>query len=229
MTERGEKICAWMVIPAALFFFLAIIPALNFVPPLSPQLSAQEFSEIYRENIVGVQVGSILMLLGGAFLMPFISAISSAMYRMGGKPSALALTQLTSGVFTFVTIFLAGLFFAAVGFRADRPDEIILALSDIAWLFLVMPTPPFLVGLLAIGLAVLADDSPKPVFPRWIAYLNFWIGILAIGGVLVPLFKTGPFAWNGLMAFWVPLNVFGIWMISMLWALVKAGPGTSEA
>jgi hypothetical protein len=84
-----------------------------------------------------------------------------------------------------------------------------------------MPAPPALLQLAAIGFAILGDTSPKPVFPRWIAYLNFWVAILFQPGALVPLFKHGPFAWDGLLAFWMPLGVLGIWVVVMFVALLR--------
>jgi hypothetical protein len=81
--------------------------------------------------------------------------------------------------------------------------------------------------LVALGLAILRDDSEQLVFPRWIAYFNFWVAILSLPGVLIPLFKIGPFAWNGLLAFWVPLVTFGVWGPVMVWAMLRTGPGTA--
>lgn len=223
---RGEKICAWMALPAMVFFFCAMVLALRFLPPLSPTLGAEEIATIYRGNALGMQLGAILMMFGGAFLMPFIAAMVNATMRMGGAPSTLAGTQLASGVLTFVPLFLSGIFFAVAAFRPDRTPQEILLLSDLGWLFLVMPTPGFLVGLGAFGFAVLGDNAAHPVFPRWIGYLNFAVGIGGIGGVMIPLFKIGPFAWDGLLAYWLPLGVFGIWMPVMIWAFMRSDPGT---
>jgi hypothetical protein len=45
--------------------------------------------------------------------------------------------------------------------------------------------------------------------------------LLAPAGI-VPLFKSGPFAWSGIFGFWVPLTVFCIWVSSITWLLVAA-------
>jgi hypothetical protein len=229
VTERSERLCAWMLVPGMLFFGIAMIPALRFVPPLSPMLGAEEIASIYRANSVGMLTGAVLMMFGGAFIMPFVASISSAMLRMGGRPKALALTELAAAVITYAPLFLSSIFFAVAAFRPDRPAEDVLLVSDIGWLFLVMPTPPYLVMLAALGLAILRDDSEKPVFPRWVAYFNFWVAILSLPGVLIPLFKIGPFAWNGLLAFWVPLVTFGVWGPVMVWVMQQTGPGTTRA
>jgi hypothetical protein len=226
VTERNEKLCAWMVVPGMTFFGIAMVLGLRFVPPLSPLLGAEEIAAIYRANSVGMLAGAVLMMFGGAFLMPFVASIASAMLRMGGRPKALALTELAAAIVTYTPLFLSSIFFAVAAFRADRPADDVLLVSDIGWLFLVMPTPPYLVMLAALGLAILRDDSAQPVFPRWVAYFNFWVGILSLPGVLIPLFKTGPFAWDGLLAFWVPLVIFGIWGPVMVWVLLRTGPGS---
>jgi hypothetical protein len=227
LTERAEKICAWMMVPALTFFGLAMILAMRFVPPLSPGLGAGAIASIYRANSAGMLIGSVLMMFGGAFLMPFVAAVASAMMRMGGGPRAFALTELSAGILTYTPLFLSSFFFAVAAFRIDRPANDVLLMSDLGWMFLVMPTPPYLVMLSALGLAIFRDDAERPVFPRWIAYFNFWVGILSLPGVLIPIFKTGPFAWDGLLAFWLPLVIFGIWGPVMVWALVNTGPGTA--
>jgi Phosphotransferase enzyme family len=45
--------------------------------------------------------------------------------------------------------------------------------------------------------------------------------LLAPAGV-VPLFKDGPVAWNGVFGFWVPLSVFCVWVSITTWFLVAA-------
>jgi hypothetical protein len=48
-----------------------------------------------------------------------------------------------------------------------------------------------------------------------VAYLNFWVAFLSIPAGLILFFKHGIFAFDGLLALWVPLVVFLIWIITM--------------
>ena len=48
--------------------------------------------------------------------------------------------------------------------------------------------------------------------------------IIFLPGVLIPFFKHGILAWNGLLAFWIPVAVFTAWMIVlsvMLFGAIK--------
>jgi hypothetical protein len=52
--------------------------------------------------------------------------------------------------------------------------------------------------------------------------MNFWMALLFLPAGLMVFFKTGPFAWNGLLSFWLPLVAFGIWFNVMIYALLRA-------
>jgi hypothetical protein len=53
------------------------------------------------------------------------------------------------------------------------------------------------------------------VWPRWAGYLNFWVALGGAGGGLAVFFKTGAFAWNGLIGFYIPVTTFILWIITM--------------
>ena len=38
----------------------------------------------------------------------------------------------------------------------------------------------------------------------------------------IPFFKTGPLAWNGIFAWWVPLCVYFCWFVVMVVLLLRA-------
>jgi hypothetical protein len=50
-------------------------------------------------------------------------------------------------------------------------------------------------------------------------YLNLWVGLSGAGGGLAVFFKNGPFAWNGLIGFYLPIVVFVIWIITMTYLM----------
>lgn len=75
---------------------------------------------------------------------------------------------------------------------------------------------------LAIALCILRDDSSDPLFPRWAGYFNIWVFLLFLPSLLTYFFKTGPFAWNGLFVWWIPLAVFGTWFIVMTVLMLRS-------
>ncbi|MGW3953030.1 hypothetical protein ACWEKM_19415 [Streptomyces sp. NPDC004752] len=75
-----------------------------------------------------------------------------------------------------------------------------------------------------VGVAILADKRPTPLLPRWSAYLSFWMAFLFLPSMLLTFFKTGPgpFAWNGILSFWVAAGAFGAWFLAMTYLMVRA-------
>ncbi|WP_244917292.1 hypothetical protein [Sphingobium xenophagum] len=153
---------------------------------------------------------------------PFLAAIATFMKKIEGPIAPLTWAFVMVVAFGFVTLFFAGLIFTAAAYRLDRPDAVVSALSDIAFLLFVMPAVPAFVQKLLTGFVILGDRRAQPILPRWLGYMNLWTGVLLLPGLAIGLFKTGPFAWNGALAFWLPAVVFGIWFNLMIVAMLGA-------
>jgi uncharacterized membrane protein YciS (DUF1049 family) len=80
---------------------------------------------------------------------------------------------------------------------------------------------PTFFQLLVIAMAIF-DDKEQKVFPRWLGYLNVWVAIGFTPTALIYFFKHGPFAWNGLLAFWLALTIFCGWFLTMFVYVVRA-------
>jgi hypothetical protein len=62
-----------------------------------------------------------------------------------------------------------------------------------------------------IAVAILLDRSPRPVFPRWVGYLNLWVPLSCFPAFLIYFFKSRPLAWQGILVFYLGLATFGAW------------------
>jgi hypothetical protein len=112
---------------------------------------------------------------------------------------------------------------AVASFRAGSINpEITQALNDWTWFAFLYSWPPFAVWLIIIGIAVLRDHSGHQYLPRWVGYECIWVAILISPAGMIAFTKTGPFAYNGWLALWVPFSVFFIWMVSMTVSLLEA-------
>ena len=66
------------------------------------------------------------------------------------------------------------------------------------------------------------DRSPRPVYPRWVGYSNLWVPLSFVPALMAYFFKSGPFAWQGLLVFYLGLTTFGAWVVIMMWAMLRA-------
>lgn len=200
---------------------LALVLLAGFVPPPKASDSAQEIVNLYTDHHVRVQVGLVVMVFAAAFVCPWTAAIATQLKRIEGPHSPMSRTQLACGAVNTVVIVLPEMAMIAASFRPERDPELIQALNDLAWLPFVMLFSPVFVQQLSIAIAIF-DNPAQRVFPRWVAYFNAWCALLLVPAVLVPFFKTGPFAWQGIFEFWLAGTVFFGWILVMSWVALRA-------
>lgn len=222
MGGYGHRFCIWTGPITLALFFLAMVPAAHFIPPPSPILTAADVAALFAANSVGIRIGSTLMMVSVGTYMAFTAAISTTIRRINGdKTDTLAFAQLLAGSAALFPFLISAVIWTTAAFRPDRDPQTMLLLNDLAWLFLAMP-PAGVIQQVLIAIAIFGDRSPRPVLPRWFGYFNIWAALLFFGGALVAYFKTGPFAWDGILAFYLPATVFGINIIICTVLLFKA-------
>ena len=212
----------WFTLIAMLFFGLAFFPFSGFLPPMSAALTAEEVATSFQQHTNGIRFSMILLLEAGAFFCVLVAVISTQIKRIEGVSSILSYTQIISGAVGSVIIIIGGVIMLIAVYRPDRPGEITYMLFDAAWMFIVMPSTSYTLQFFCIGIAILSDKRATPLFPKWVGYYNFWTGLAIFPGLLIPWFKTGPFAWNGLLSFWVGVAAFGGWFIIMFFMLRRS-------
>lgn len=202
--------------------FIGVWPLMHIFPPFPPTLSPAEVAARYRDNATGFLAGGILVMMASVLVMPFVGVITTFMKKIEGEHSPLTWGFLAISAATWTTVFIVGLTFSLAAFRLDASDETIRTFSDYNFFMLVVPGFLFCGQVAFFGAAILADGRKPPVLPRWLGYLQLWVCVLSLPALIVPLFKTGPFAWNGALGFWLPTFAFGAWMAGTVWAMLDA-------
>lgn len=216
-----QRAGVWSGVIAITLFFIGFALS-GFIPPPSPSWTPDAVAAHYREHAFGIRTGMALMMISAMFVAPLIAVISYQMRRIAGASPLLAYAQLSAGTMNAMFFIIPPLIFLATAYRPERAVEITSTLHDLAWIVAVMPWSPAFMQNIVIAVAILIDKSPRPVFPRWLAYMNIWVAIAFIPGGLLPFFHSGPFAWSGIFVFWLAGSVFVAWFALMIWMLFRA-------
>ena len=194
----------------------------GFIPPPSPDDSAAEISTFFADNTGRIRTGTLLMMLGGALMIPFFAVLTLQMRRITGRFDGLCLAQLLAGGIAVWVFTLPPIIFAVAAFRPGQDENVTQMLNDLGWFLFVWNLGTVTVQAVVIAVAILSDRNTEPVFPRWVAYLNIWVAIGFLPGAMLTYFKTGLMAWDGLLAFWLAAVLFFSWILVLFWATLRA-------
>jgi hypothetical protein len=223
-TIRAQRFLLWLSLISAAIFFFSWAWMMGFFPPPSPSLPADQVVALYSQHIIRFRVGVVLALICGAFMMPYSLVISMQMARLEKGVPIWAILQLMCGLVNAMYIWGPVLVWGVAAFSIDRAPQLTLLLHELGWLSYITPLTVFPLNLLAIIMVCFSkeEEDRHSAFPRWIGYLTAWQAVQSFGGPIALLFKSGIFSWNGLIPFWLPLTLFGVWFGALSFTLFRA-------
>jgi hypothetical protein len=216
MKRKTESYLVWSGVPFVVLFFVGLLLLAGFVPPPSPNLTATEIAAIYRDGNFDIRLGVMFCFLGTLFFFAFGAGMVGQTRRIPGVSPAVTYFQVASFAAASLIIILPLMCWWTAAFRPEsRAPELIQLVNDLGWLTFVVGFTPYVTWAVSAGIAIFADESDDPLFPRWSAYFCVLVGLVQIPPVVLVFVKTGPFAWDGLISWWMPMFDFFSWIVVM--------------
>lgn len=213
---------SWSGVVYIAFLMVGILPLARFFPSQPPSWDANQINHVYHSNVAGIRVGMVLVLVGSMFYVPWTAMLAKLISAVEGKPGILTYCQIIAGCTNvLLTAYPAGWWLTA-SFRPDRDPKIVQLLNDIAWLQFLGVIAPFYFVVISIIYASLADEDPDPIIPRWAGWFNVFFMMDLIPLSIIFFFKSGPFAWNGLLGFYLPFATFWVWFFVMTYTVRRS-------
>ncbi len=199
-------------------FGLVFVPLSWMMPPRAPMADSAAVIEFMQSpNLLWACV--ILTLSVG------LSAVGNAVYMCQLKRMSV------SPVFRFA--FMAGAITGAIvgclfpmfcfglgAFREGYSPEVLQLLYDFGYLSFIGCLGCFFLNWSCLGLAIILDKNNT--LPRWLGYYTIWQSVTEIFATTVWLTHDGPFAWNGLLAFWFNMVLYVPWQFIVYFCIYQA-------
>lgn len=221
---KHQRILLWLTLAMLLVYCYAYYFLLDFWPPPSPTLSADEVVALYAGHNLQFRIGIVLMLVTGAFTTPWSVVVYLQMTRdETGAPTWGVMQALAATIGSWFFFFPVAMW-GMCAFTVGRAPELTVLLHECAWLTFVTPISifPFQIFPTAVVCLSHKQDPDRSAFPRWLGFFSIFAGISGSSGFIAQIFKTGPFAWDGLFPFYLPVILYFSWMVCMFYTLFRA-------
>jgi len=222
VNTRDQRICLGLVPLFGALFLVGFTIFPGFFPPLSPTMTADQVASFYRDHVGEIRAGLILLNIIGIGFIPFFMVIVVQMMRMRNPSRAFAYSYLSAAASGGTLFALADLAWLNAAARPDRDPQLTMLLNDLAWFSFTTPVGFIITQNLVLALAIYMDALPEPVFPRWVGHFNIVCALLMVPGAFALLYKTGPFAWDGALSFWLRISTFTLYIAVMFFVVQRA-------
>jgi len=222
MNTTDQRICLWLVPAFAALLLVAFWMFPGFFPPMSPTMTAEEVATFYRDHVGAIRASMVIVNLCGISFIPFFMVIVVQMQRMRNPSHAFAYSYLSAAASGATLLALADLAWLIAAFRPERDPQLTQLLNDFAWIAFITPVGFIIAQNLCLALAIFMDAQRTPVFPRWVAHFNIVAALLMAPGAFAMMFMRGPLAWDGLLAFWVRIGTYGLYLGVMFFVVRSA-------
>jgi hypothetical protein len=223
ISERSQTVILWWALALMVIFGLTWVFLLEMVPTPRPTLTPLEVAAYYTDHAFKIKIGAVIASWTAAFMVPFSLVIAFQLARIEqGKP---VWSTLSFGSGCLMSMFLVfpPIIWGVIAFEPSRPPEISSALNQLANLILATTDQYYIFQMIAVWVVSLkAKPDPLSAFPRWLGWANLWFAIIFELGAPAFLFKTGPFAWQGLLVYWIPFASFFTWQLTMYYMMFRA-------
>lgn len=223
MSERGQIAIVWWALTFTVIYGIVLGYLLDMIPPPDATMSAAEIARWYADQDTEIKLGATIASYTSAFMLPLWAVIGIQISRQEKGRPIWAVMAVAGGAMMSIFLVLPPLFFGVAAYTPSRSAEVTALMHELGILTLVTTDQYYIFNWVAVIVICLRPQTARhSPFPRWFGYFSAWIATMFETGAIAFNTRTGPFAWNGLLVFWMPLTLFGLWIAVMSYLLLKA-------
>lgn len=211
----GELIMLWVLPAMVIIWASAFLLFPGFLHPMSPTMSAEEVAGVYRDETARIRYSMILFNWFGVGLIPTVILIAMQVRKMAHRTPILTYCLIACAGGPPTLFLIANMFWLLGAFRPERSPELTQLLNDLAWVTFTVLVPYLIAQCLILALAIYWDRRDQPVFPLWVAHFNLLIAAALVPAAFGAVTFEGPFAWDGVLAYWVKNIAVAVWIVVM--------------
>jgi hypothetical protein len=221
MSERSQSVLVWWALVFAAIYGIVLWLLLDMVPPPTPKLSADQIAHWYAARHTKIRIGAVIASWTSAFMVPLAIVVAAQMSRQERGRKVWSTLTVCGGTLMSIFLVLPPLFWGVAAFTPSRSPQVTAIMHELGVLTLTTTDQYYVFMWVAIVVICLLPTSvTHSPFPRWFGYFTAWIAVMFEAGAFAFIPRTGPLAWNGLMVFWLPLTLFGLWIAVMAYQLL---------
>ncbi|MDW5611862.1 MULTISPECIES: hypothetical protein [Mycobacteriaceae] len=203
--------CNWIFVALTAVGWLGIA---HFWAPARADLGMEAtriwFTESHRWGVI---VGCTLFYIAAGILTPGSIAFGMMLSRIEGRHPVWSFTTAVCGVFISLIVFLNCCAWIVAAYRPEFGADVVQSWYDWAWFAFLLGWIYLAVEMAASAVVELMDDRPAPMIPRWFTWLTLFGAVSIFTAAGPAFFKSGPFAYHGLLAFYMPVAVWGLYLV----------------
>jgi hypothetical protein len=207
------KLELWLAWGSILVFYNIFVIAFFVLsrtqPPPKPWWSAERIAQWFVHNHDGILLGFGITFLVVGLSLPANALIAQSMRRMTVSPAFADAYLLIYSLAGVPGMLLTCIALTVGAMRPERDLALQVLLYDFGFLSFSGTMGIFLIGSLVWGVAILLDRNG--VLPKWFGYLNLCNALTEIVVAPCCIFRDGPLAWNGSIAWYINMVVFGVY------------------
>ena len=220
---RYWRFCAWNgpLFMAVFVYFWGWLGH-NF-PPFQPDVPAADVAAFFRDHANSIRLGMVVSMTFAVCYCVWGLAIAKVMEQVMLRDSIIVQLARWGAGLTVVPVLVSTSFWLTASFRPESlPDWMLQLLYDMAWLLIDLAYAVTSVQMFAIGIGFLQDKRAVPLIPNWLSWYGIWVGFMFVAECLMPYFRNGAFARNGVLNFWIEFMIWVAWVPVLTAYLLKA-------
>lgn len=223
MSVQKQRALVWWAIAWCATYGLILIFLFHMIPPPSASLSNTQVAHWYVIHHTSIRIGAMIAGWTSAWAIPLAVVVGAQIARVERGRKIWSVLAICGGVTMSIFIMFPFMCWGVAAWTTDRAPDVTALMHQLGMLSFITTDQFYIFMWIPVVVISLTRTTVKhSPFPRWFGYYSAWECFMYCAGAVAFLPRNGPFAWNGLFAFWFPLVLFLTWLAMMCFLLLRA-------